>query len=324
MKETPPDVDYKDRKTILRIIGVVILAIGCLAAFLGPLEMFCFYLFSEGGAFHYEGFRFGSFMFGNLAAQITGYYFIAALLIPLGYGTIRLRSWARHLMYAMIRFWVVAGLPLIAAFFFVLVSSKDLPLPVIVLTAVVLAAAYLFLPGVLRRFYGARDTRLSFGAPNPDGSWIETIPIPLLALGCVFVFFILILHAQIFFNGIFPVFGTWISGLAGIVLLDASIIALAVLLWGTVRVRRWAWWGGLVYFGIVTCSYIITLSASSWQELLATLDFPSYEMEILQGIPLHGYHLAILAALPFSLTIVSIVRARPCFSVRRKPNGGHR
>ena len=40
--------------------------------------MYCFYLFSEGGRFHYEGFGFGSFMFGNIASQIVGYYLIAA------------------------------------------------------------------------------------------------------------------------------------------------------------------------------------------------------------------------------------------------------
>jgi hypothetical protein len=42
-------------------------------------------LFSEGGSFSYEGFGFGSFMFGNIASQVIGYYLIAAVLIVVGY-----------------------------------------------------------------------------------------------------------------------------------------------------------------------------------------------------------------------------------------------
>ena len=79
-------MEYKDRTPILVFFGVVLLLVGVAVAFIGPLELYCFYLFSEGGRFHYEGFGFGSFMFANIASQIVGYYLIAALAIPLGYG----------------------------------------------------------------------------------------------------------------------------------------------------------------------------------------------------------------------------------------------
>jgi hypothetical protein len=307
--ETRPRV----RILVLRLCGTVLLLVGLLAAFLGPVEMFCFYLFSEGGAFHYEGFRFGSFVFGNIAAQIMGYYFIAAFLIPIGYGTIRLRNWARHLTLAAFRFWVVAGLPLIVAFFFVLVSSKELALPAVVLAGILLVASYLVLPGLAIRFYNHPDTRLAFGTQGASRTWLEAIPVPVLGLSTVFLFFIVVLHVHIFFNGMFPLFGTWMSGLEGIVLIDISIMLLLVTLWGTVRVRRWAWWGALVYFCLMTVSYLLTLVVSSWEEILLALNPPAFEVEILQGIPLQGYHFAILAGIPFLLTIGLIVRSRPHF-----------
>lgn len=303
----------KARILILRLCGAALLLVGLLAAFLGPLEMFCFYLFSEGGAFHYEGFRFGSFMFGNIAAQIMGYYFIAAFLIPIGYGTIRLRNWARHLTLVAVRFWVVAGLPLIVAFFFVLVSSKELALPAVVLVGILLVASYLVLPGLAIRFYDHPDTRLAFGTQDASRTWLEAIPVPVLGLSTVFLFFVVVLHVHIFFNGMFPLFGTWMSGLEGIVLIDISMMLLLVTLWGTVRVRRWAWWGALVYFCLMTLSYLLTLVVSSWEEILLALNPPAFEVEILQGIPLQGYHFAILAGIPFLLTIGLIVRSRPHF-----------
>jgi hypothetical protein len=84
---------HRDRTGILVSIGVLLTLIGVLAAGVGPLEMYCFTLFSEGGRFHYEGFGFGSFMFGNIASQIVGYYLAAAVCIPLGYGHLKTRRW---------------------------------------------------------------------------------------------------------------------------------------------------------------------------------------------------------------------------------------
>ena len=144
-------------------------------------------------------------------------------------------------------------------------------------------------------------------------TWVERIPIPVLALGYVFSFFIVVLHAHIFFNGIFPLFGVWLSGLTGIVLIDISILSLLLMLWGTLRTVRWAWWGALAYFCLMTLSYVITLLSSSWQEILSTADFPTFEIGIPQGIPLQGYHLSILVGIPFVLTIGQILRARPYF-----------
>ena len=140
-------VNYRDLTLILRIIGVLLLLVGGVAAFLGPVEMYCFYFFSEGGRFHYEGFGFGSFMFGNISAQILGYYFIAAILIPLGYGHLRVRRWAGPLALALLWFWIVAGVLLIVAFLFVLLSAKDLSLFAALIALAVLVISYLALPG---------------------------------------------------------------------------------------------------------------------------------------------------------------------------------
>jgi len=108
---------YKDRSLVLALIGGFLLLVGLVAAFFGPIEMYCFYLFSEGGRFHYEGFGFGSFMFGNIACQIIGYYFIAALCIPLGYGHLKARRWARTLSLTLLECWLVVGAPLTVVFF---------------------------------------------------------------------------------------------------------------------------------------------------------------------------------------------------------------
>jgi hypothetical protein len=57
------NTSYKDWRLILAAIGALLLCVGIGCALLGPAEMYCFYLFAEGGRFGYEGFGFGSFMF---------------------------------------------------------------------------------------------------------------------------------------------------------------------------------------------------------------------------------------------------------------------
>jgi hypothetical protein len=298
---------------LLRLVGVILFGVGLLAVFMGPLEMFCFYLFTEGGVFHYEGFGFGSFMFGNISAQILGYFFIAAIALPIGYGTIRQKRWARHLTMGLFRCWYILGLPLMVAFLFVLVSSKDASWIFAGFAGLLTFACYLFLPGLAIRLYNSPRANQFFSLDEAEKTWIEAIPIPLVGLAYVFVFFILVLFTQIFFNGLFPVFGTWLTGLNGIVLIDFAMIALAIVLWGMIRLQPWAWWGGWMFFSLMFISYTLTLVLSRWDEMLVVLNIPAYELQYLEQIPFQGTFFAVLAGIPFLLTIGSILRTRSFF-----------
>jgi len=293
-----------------RFLGGVLLLAGLAVAFLAPLEMYCYYLFAEGGEFAYEGFRFGSFMFGNLSAQIVGYLFIGSLLIPVGYGNLRLRSWGRHLSLALLRFWIVAGLPLIAAFLFVLVSSKEPSFPSFSTAGLLSGAAYLLLPWLGRRLYNHPGSLQCFQLQT-SRTRLEAIPAHVLALSMVLFFLILVLFVQIFFNGVFPVFGRWLTGLTGIVMIDLVMFVLAVLVFGLVNLIPLAWWGTLVTMTLLTGSYLVTLATTNWAQLLDILQFPPAEMDMLAVLPLHGAHLAVLAGLPFLLALHLIITTRP-------------
>jgi len=306
-------MDHKDRTLVLALIGVLLLLVGIPVAFLGPVEMYCFYLFSEGGRFYYPGFGFGSFMFGNIACQIIGYYLIAILLIPLGYGHLKTRRWARTLSLTLLWVWLVVGAPLAVLFFFVLAASKDISLAAGIAAIVVLALSYLVLPAVMIRFYHSRNVRLTFEAKDPNTYRIEALPMPILVLGALGLFYILMLHIPILFNGLFPLMGRFASGLQGIILLDLSIAVLVCLTWATFSRRIWAWWGSLIYSALMTSSLLLTLVQSTYADILRVIRLPPKEMEILRGLPIQGYHLAILVGVPLIITLGVIVWARPYF-----------
>jgi hypothetical protein len=309
-------MDYKDRSWILIVLGALLLLIGIAAALLGPVEMYCFYLFSEGGRFHYEGFGFGSFMFGNIACQIIGYYMIAMLFIPLGYGHLQVRRWARTLSLALLWFWLVVGAPLTVAFFFILITAKELSLAAVLIAAVLLALSYLAIPGVLIRFYQSRNVKLTFEHKDPRSYWIEELPIPILVLCSLYLFYAVVLHTPIFFNGVFPLFGVFLSDLQGILLLDIAIACLVLLIWGTLRRYIWAWWGSLIYFALITISSFLTLFQSSYADILSAMAFPPREMEILDQVPAHGSHFAVFIGIPLLLTIGAIILSKRHFGAR--------
>jgi len=314
MTEAINDAVYRDRRPILAVIGGLLLLIGIAAALLGPVEMYCFYLFSEGGRFHYEGFGFGSFMFGNIASQIVGYYLIAIVLIPLGYGHLKVRRWARTLALTLVGFWLVVGVPLTVVFSFVAVTTKELSLAVVLIMLVVLALSYLVVPGLPIWFYRSRNVRLTFEAQDPKTCWIERFPIPVLVLCSLYLFYVVVLHILIFFNGIFPLFGVLLVDLQGILLLDILIACLACLIWGTFRLRTWAWWGSLLYFGLLTSSSILTLCRCSLSDILSKMKFAPTEMEALQGLPFQGWLMAAFIGIPLLLTLGLIILSKRYFT----------
>jgi hypothetical protein len=312
------DANHRDRTLILVTIGGLLLLIGGAAAVAGPVEMYCFTLFSEGGPFHYEGFGFGSFMFGNIACQIIGYYLIAIICIPLGYGHLRLRRWTRPMALALLWSWTVLGIPLSMAFLFALLSAKPLSVLVAMIVVGAVSVAYPAIPALLIRFYGSRDVRMTFEERDPKSCWIERLPIPILVLSILSSFYVVVLHVLILFNGAFPLFGNWVTELRGIALIDVASLCLIGLIWGMLNRRKWAWWGSLLYFASLTLSWVVTLATSTWSHILTAMDFPPFEMEILRRLPLQGFHLAVLVGVPLLLTMGAILRAKGSFGAERR------
>jgi hypothetical protein len=313
MHASADTLGYKDRSLVLKIIGALLLIAGAAIGYLGPVEMSTFYLFTEGGRFHYAGFGFGSFMFANIASQIIGYYLISIVFLLLGYGHLAIRRWARTLTVVILWFWLVIGAPMIVVVFFILAGTKELSLAAGISALIALALSYFVFPALLIRFYQGQNVRRTFEKKDDREYWIEALPTPILVLSCLFLFYILMLHILIMFNGIFPLFGVFRFGLQGIVLLDISIGCLMVMTWGTLRQRAWAWWISVLLLGSFTFSTVFTFFRYSYADLLAGLAFPARELEILGGIPAQGYHFSIMVGLPLLITLVIALLSKRYF-----------
>jgi hypothetical protein len=109
----------------LKAIGLVLILIGLVAAYYGPLEIFVFYLFSEVGQFNCDGFGMGSFWFVALVVQNISYYVIAALFLPVGIDHVRERRWALRLTQLYLWFWLRAGSLIFGNFILLIPSSFE-------------------------------------------------------------------------------------------------------------------------------------------------------------------------------------------------------
>jgi hypothetical protein len=310
---------YRDRSVLIRLLGGAMLVVGVAASLIGPMEVYTYNLFTEGGRFHYEGFNFGSLMFGNITIQVAGYYLIAALAIVLGAGHLALRRWVRKLVLTLVAVWLVLGLPLAIVAFLMLLTAKDLPpssLPFLIVSFVLV---YPILPLLLRHFYHSRDVETTFAAHDPREGWLEETPLRILVLSSLLICFGLALHVPMLFNGLFPLFTGFLSGLEGLQALGLSALLMAFLAWGVLVRKLWAWWGALMLLGFLLLSAIAAFLTTDPASIWARTHFAPLEMEMVQNMPLQGYMLALFAGGPVLITMILLATSRRFFTTQRQP-----
>jgi hypothetical protein len=296
--------------SLIRLIGLALLLVGAVSALLGPAETHVFQMFQEGGRFHYEGFGFGSLMFGNIVIQIAGYYTIALICIPLGYGHLRLRWWARTAMSTLLVDWLIIGAPLSATAVMILVTSKDVGVVGLPFVALGFILLYPVLPVMLLRFYRSRRAGRIFREADAPSCWLSNTPEVRKVATSLLLFMALVLHFPLLFGGLFPLFGRVVLGLPGVLILDVSIVVMVVLTWGFAHRYYWSWWCAVAFLTLLTTSLVVTFLSVPPLEILAKTPFAPREVEALSGIPVRGYHLALFAGVIPAATLVAVALSR--------------
>jgi len=311
----------------LRIVGVVLIVVGIVAAYYGPLEIFVFYLFSEGGRFHYDGFGIGSFWFAALVVQNIGYYVIAALFIPVGIGHVKLRRWVLTLTQLYIWFWLGAGILFFGNFvllipsIFKLSPHRDVLFLQLVTIGVSSFIVLIMLPVLAFWFYKSKKVKSAFKEHDSNSYWTERYPFSLLALLLLFVIMIIVMHIAIFFQSLFPMFGQIMLGRQSVYIIALCILVLGILIYGTVRLKIWAWWGSLVYVSLLTISSVMSFSRHSFYDIILMMNLPAYEMEFLDKMTLlHDYHLVGLFTAPLLIILGLVIYSKRYF--RKSDNLG--
>ena len=283
---------------ILRAIGILGLLVGVAAVWIGPAEVHAFYLFLPGQRFAYEGYNWGSLMFALIAAQVAAYYGIGMLGLWLGWGHLRLRAWTLPIMRSLLWAWLLAGLPLMALAYLLLIISKGTTPVGLLLSLPFALVAYPLAPWLLYRWYGGAAVRGTFTqSGSPSGSLASLPPcvggtIALLSL------YGLALHLPMLVNGVFPWFGALLTDRSGLYAYGPLTLGLIGILWSLCARRRWAWWLAMVGLGFWTASTVLTFARYTLAEMLDLMALPATELGWFQAMPFLHQPVGLLGCLP--------------------------
>lgn len=308
----------KGTLTLITTIGWLLIIIGIIAAFLAPAEFYSYYLFSEGGRFHYDGFGFGSFIFGIISIQIFAYYLIAILFIPLGYGHIKRQKWIAKIVLTLLWIWYICGIPLLMILLFMLITFKVPSLFFMIFCIILCISSYTFIPVLLIKFYKSENVENALRINNGINKFIEKYPTSILINVTLLVFYIFAFHALFLFKGIFPFFGNWLINFQGFIVITISILIFVTLIIGTLRMKSWAWWLAFIYLCVFSVSSAITLILSDVEKIVTLLNLPETESKALINIPLEGFHLFLIAGVPLILSIAAIIYSRKFYGESKR------
>jgi hypothetical protein len=100
-----------------------------------------------------------------------------------------------------------------------------------------LAFIYVLLPGVFLVLCHRESVRATCQRRDPKTRWTDRCPMPVLALSIMMALSVLSISSLVAYGCVMPLFGVFISGAVGAVVILLISLVLAYLVWGTYRLQ---------------------------------------------------------------------------------------
>jgi hypothetical protein len=243
-------------------------------------------------------------------SSVATYGFMAASLITLGIGSMRMRRWARALTVVASWYWLITGglvTVLLTAMLPVMTTAimaqtqknTGTPAPemstgvmAVVLTIVIVVMAFflILVPLALVIFYGRRDVGETCRHRDPVERWTDRAPLPVLGASVVFLTQGLYMFSVGISTPMFPFFGRYLSGIAGsagLLLFGALDIFLAITVF---RLRSWAWWVAVFALLIRLVSMVLTFARADLMQAYSKLGWSDQQVQQLSANPMFRGH----------------------------------
>ncbi len=201
---------------------------------------------------------------------------MAFLLIPTGIGTFKLHDWGRKLSLNLRYIWLILGISITSTFIVSLPEFlKNINLSAISFILVFIALIGIIIPFIFIKTYKSERLRNIF--KNKNKNFIDEVPQAVLLICSLNIIFILLLHAGALLQYIFPFFGKIILHREGVHYISSAVFILAILTYGFWKRYSWAFWGLIIYYGLMLVSITMTFSKYSLTDIINLLNLPSYE-----------------------------------------------
>lgn len=291
MDDTTPTMPplLKDRKTGLVIFGVLQIAFGALCALIALLV--------AGTTLMLRSVTVDTEAVGaDPAAMLTAvlvYVLVAAWFLTMGIGSILARRWARALTLVASWLWLAAGVSgIMFALFFMgdmyesIAADGQLPpgfaqmMNMIVLGF--MAAFYVAIPGSLLLFYRMPSVKATCERHNPQPSWTDASPLPVLAHTCLLIAYSVSMLFVTTYNWTIPFFGQLLSGAIGATVAIPSAALFLGLAWGIFRLKPAVWWATLACTIVWSTSALLTFSRVSMIDFYSEFGMPEQQLDAMR------------------------------------------
>jgi hypothetical protein len=204
----------------------------------------------------------------------------AVWLISMGIGSIKARRWARALLLISSWYGFIVG---ISAFIFYIYDKiaqgaqiyEDKNSTWIWFMLVV----FIIVPGILILFYGSKNVKATCEFRNPQISWTDKCPLPVLALSFIYVYMAGSMLSGGSNSWAIPFFGYVLDGVVGAGISIVGFFLYCYMIWGAYKLNIKAWWCAVLVTIASTVSGVVTfLRVDSWN-LYQKMIFSEQQLE---------------------------------------------
>lgn len=279
-------VEFRDRTVGLVVFGVIQILMGLFCMLMIPMVLLAMTIGPPTAAAGDTR---------TMLLVVAEYAALAVIGIWLGIGSILARRWARAL--TLVLAWIVLVTGVVTMVFVSLFMGgmfqemarqgkvpAEAVLGMQVMMGGMLGCFYIVIPGAFVLFYQSKHVRATCEAKDRRVRWTDRCPLPVLALCVLFGFgaFCMLACAPLY-GGVFPWFGRFLDGPAGMGLMLACSPLLAFLAWGLYKLKKWAWLGTIVLLIVGTASSLVTFSRVGFREMYEKMQFSEEQLEMLES-----------------------------------------
>jgi len=303
---------FKDRKTGLIIFGVLTMGIGGLVALSVPLMIFSATMSTK---------ELGSDQVGKIVGPAIVFYgFLAVVLIWLGIGSTMARRWARALLLIFSWSWLIVGVITSAGAAFMLPrvlanpayrqpGQPPLPAPAQSMILLLILAFYavflVLLPAVWVWFYQGKNVKATCEARDAVTRWTDRCPLPVLAVSIWFAVGALsILALPLCYGGVFPFFGTFLTGSIGTLVWVLVALAWFYAAWLLFKLQVRGWWIAIVMLVLLSISSVLTYLHHDIIEMYRLIGYPEKQIAMIEQLGLFKGNLMAWSCLIFTVPFI--------------------
>jgi len=252
-------------------------------------------------------------------------FYLTGWFIVMGLGSIKARRWARALL--LVGAWVAiffGTLALALALYILpetygLLADSGLVPPMAVLgilyfTIAVLVILLVVLPLALVVYYELKGVKATCERRNPEPSWTDRCPLPLLAMGFISIMGSLSIVVGATTNYVVFLFGHVVSGIPGALVIAAISVAFGYVGWSAYTRKMHAWWIAYALVLLTSSSMMLTFSEMDMNMLYANMGYSAEQIARLQEFyPVNPALLTFMSCAWGVMACGYLVWVRDCF-----------